>query len=572
MTMSLRQRNIAGLGEETLDVLVIGGGINGAVSAAALAGHGAKVAIIDRGDFAGETSEHSSNLAWGGIKYLETFEFSLVRQLCRSRNQLLRSYPSSVREIRFLTTLPRGFRHHPLKLWAGTWLYWLMGNGFTQAPRLLNNRKISTEEPVIDTRSSIAGFEYSDAYLIDNDARFVFDFVRNALDRGATAINYLEATGCERTNGLWQVQVQDRETGQHHRIRARALVNAAGPFADRLNGDCGRTTEHRHVFSKGIHLIVNRLTREDRVLAFFASDGRPFFVIPMGDKTCIGTTDTRVEAPETEVTDADRDFVLENINRCIRLPKPLTHADIIAERCGVRPLAVSARGTEANTSDFLQLSRRHELDIDRTTAHITIFGGKLTDCLNVGEEICAAVSEMGITLHKPETPWYGEPDSSRQADFQNEARRLGLDAFTSPGAENLSARLWRRYGERAFPMLHAIAEDPNQADIMLEGSSLLRCEIEHAAEHEMIVQLEDFLRRRTMLSQTRRHEELQTAHGMREICEILFGEQAIERFTAYFPDAEASPKGQEPGQASHGPKVASNDARIQIPVTALVTE
>lgn len=538
--MNLRQRNILRLDAEILDVLIIGGGINGGVAAAALAGHGARIAVIDRGDFAGSTSEHSSNLAWGGIKYLETYEFGLVRQLCRSRNQLLRSYPSSVREIRFLTTLPRGFRHHPLKLWAGAWLYWLMGDGFTQTPRLLRNSRIGSEEPVIDTRSSLGGFEYSDAYLVENDARFVFDFVRNSMDRGAIAVNYLEATRCQRTDGLWQVEVIDRETGKEYQVRARALVNAAGPFADRLNGACGRITEHRHVFSKGIHLIVNRLTQEDRVLAFFASDGRPFFVIPMGDKTCIGTTDTRVETPETEVTDADRDFVLDNINRCIRLPRPLNHDDIIAERCGVRPLAVKANDGSNQGTDFLQLSRRHELDVDRKTAHITIFGGKLTDCLNVGDEICAAVSHMGIDLNKPKTPWFGEPGASRRDDFLRDARRLGLDASTPMGEENHSVRLWRRYGESAFLMLQAISEDAKQADLVLDGSSLMRCEVAHAAKNEMVVRLEDFLRRRTMLSQTRRHEDLQTAPGMREICEILFEDRAIDRFGEYFSVADAA--------------------------------
>lgn len=536
--MDLRQQNIARLNKEPLDVLVIGAGINGAVAAAALAGHGAKTAIIDRGDFAGSTSEHSSNLAWGGIKYLETYEFGLVRQLCRSRNQLLRSYPSSIREIRFLTTLPRGFRHHPLKLWAGAWLYWLMGDGFTRTPRLLNSARIGHEEPVIDTRQSIGGFEYSDAYLVENDARFVFGFVRNALDQGAIAVNYLEATGCKRVEDCWQVMVRDRETGQEYSVRSRTLINAAGPYADRLNGACGRTTEHRHVLSKGIHLIVNRLTREDRVLAFFASDGRPFFVIPMGDKTCIGTTDTRVDSPETEVTDADRDFVLENINRCIQLSSPLTRSDIIAERCGVRPLAVNTQNGTTDTTDFLQLSRRHALDVDHPTAHLTIFGGKLTDCLNVGEEVCSAIAAMGVTLRKPETPWFGEPGPARMSEFMNEANHLGLDTFTPQGEENLSERLWRRYGEKAFLLLRAIASDPEQAKVILPGSSLLRCEVAHAAEQEMVVRLEDFLRRRTMLAQTRRLEDTRSLQALQEICEILFRDQATERFEDYLRQAE----------------------------------
>ncbi|NBX57791.1 MAG: FAD-dependent oxidoreductase, partial [Gammaproteobacteria bacterium] len=135
--------------------------------------------------------------------------------------------------------------------------------------------------------------------------------------------------------------VRDVMTGRTFTITARVLVNACGPYADRQNGHAGITTSTRHVFSKGIHLIVDRLTPSRRVLTFFADDGRMFFVIPMGARSVIGTTDTRVDAPETSVTPEDRRFVLDNINKRLRLDRPLTEADVIAERCGVRPLAVT---------------------------------------------------------------------------------------------------------------------------------------------------------------------------------------------------------------------------------------
>src|SRR6187549_2353017 len=122
----LRATNIDSLSRETFDVLILGAGINGAVAAAALAARGARVALIDRGDFAGFTSQQSSNLAWGGIKYMETFEFPLVRKLCVSRNHLIRSYPSTVQEIRFFTAHAKGFRHGLWKLFLGTWLYWFL--------------------------------------------------------------------------------------------------------------------------------------------------------------------------------------------------------------------------------------------------------------------------------------------------------------------------------------------------------------------------------------------------------------------------------------------------------------
>src|SRR5438067_2855683 len=138
MPGKLRDTMVEKLQAARFDVLVLGGGINGAVSAAALAARGAKVALIDRGDFAGATSQQSSNLAWGGIKYLESYEFGLVRKLCRARNRLVRAYPSTVQEIRFFTSVARGFRHGRLKLWLGALLYWAIGGFFTRRPRLLS--------------------------------------------------------------------------------------------------------------------------------------------------------------------------------------------------------------------------------------------------------------------------------------------------------------------------------------------------------------------------------------------------------------------------------------------------
>ena len=131
--MDLRLSNLSKLREDTFDVLILGGGINGAVSAASLAAKGVKVALIDKGDFAGFTSSNSSNLAWGGIKYLESHEYLLVNKLCKSRNHLMRSYPSTVKEIRFLTTIQKGFRLPTFFVFLGTILYWVIKKKFTRS-------------------------------------------------------------------------------------------------------------------------------------------------------------------------------------------------------------------------------------------------------------------------------------------------------------------------------------------------------------------------------------------------------------------------------------------------------
>ena len=159
-------------------------------------------------------------------------------------------------------------------------------------------------------------------------------------------------------------------------------------------------TSYKHIFSKGIHLIVDRLTEVQKILTFFASDGRMFFAIPMGNKTCIGTTDTRTESPETSVSEADRLFVLDNINNLLSLKKQLTKDDIIAERCGIRPLAVSKNKTN-HSSDWTKLSRKHIIESNIANKHLCIFGGKLTDCLNVGNAVVKQVAKMGSKIYRP---------------------------------------------------------------------------------------------------------------------------------------------------------------------------
>jgi glycerol-3-phosphate dehydrogenase len=534
----LRDSNIAKLSGRVFDALIVGGGINGAVSAAALSGKGARVALIDQRDFAGFTSQQSSNLAWGGIKYLENGDFGLVRKLCLSRNHLIESYPSRVQEIRFFATIDRGFRFSPLFLWLGTWAYWLFGNGYTRIPRFLTRRGIKREEPTVNTGKAAGGFEYSDAYLHDNDSRFVFQFVRAAMDRGTIAANYVESLGSRREGGVWITEARDTETGRTLEVRSRVLINAAGPFVDELNARDGTQTRHQHVFSKGIHLIVPQITSHHRILTFFADDGRLFFVIPMGVRTCIGTTDTRVQGPFAEVTDGDRDFVLENINKRLDLAKPLTRADIIAERCGVRPLVIERQTGEGGGAqrDWMQLSRKHAIDVDSERAHLSIFGGKLTDCVNVGNEVSEIVERFGIALPYRRYRWYGEPHRSVREEYMHQARLMDLDGYTSPDSiEKLSSRLWRRYDQQAFELLAQIREDPRQAEVLIKGTDYLRCEIELARRQEMIVKLEDFLRRRSKIALVVPRDTIRHAEGLMEACRILFGDdQAQTRYDQYF--------------------------------------
>lgn len=533
--VALRDTNIDRLRDGYFDVLIVGGGINGAVSAASLSGRGANVALVDRGDFGSFTSQASSNLVWGGFKYLENYELLLVRKLCESRNRLMKAYPDNIKELSFLAALDDSSPYSPQFAALGATAYWAIGNFRTRYPRLLSVDQIRNEEPVIDTTKVRGGIEYRDAYLKDNDARFVFSFVRSAIEAGATVANYVEVVTADRVSGVWRVTLRDLESGEELHATAKTLINAAGPFVDGLNNAWQVKTGHRVVYSKGIHLVVRRLTTTDpeRVLAFFDDTQRLFYVIPMGARSVIGTTDTRVDEPFTEVDDDDRNFVLEQINERLALDEPLTKADIIAERCGVRPLVVASRGGSQKDVEWTALSRKHEIEVDERRRAITVFGGKLTDCLNVGEEVAEAVESLGLPLEPDRHNWYGEPTAETRAEFFRQARLMRLDDLRErPEIEPLSDRLWRRYGRRAFAMLEAIRADPTMGEDVLGGTDYLRVELYTAAGTEMVTRLDDFMRRRSKIEQVVRDEDISES-GLREVCEILFGDDAEAKLAEY---------------------------------------
>ena len=534
--MASRDAHLARIDGGTFDVLIVGGGINGAVAAASLAGRGASVALVDRGDFGSFTSQESSNLVWGGFKYLENYELPLVFKLCRSRNRLMKAYPDNIKEISFLASLDETSPFAPWFAGLGAFAYWAIGQFGTRRPRVLGKETIETEEPAINTSSVRGGVEYRDAYLIDNDARFVLSFVRSAIEAGASAANYVELVGARREGDRWRVELRDTDSGATYRTTARVLINAAGPFVDALNNTWGTSTDHKIVYSKGIHLVVPRLTttHHNRVLAFFDDTQRLFYVIPMGRRSVIGTTDTRVDEPFTTTTEEDRDFLLEQINARLDLATKLTKDDIISERCGVRPLVVRRTSGNTDAVDWTSLSRKHAIECDRRRRVVTIFGGKLTDCLNVGEEVADVVGQLGVKLEKDLHNWYGEPASETRDAFYRQARLMKLDALrTKPDTERLTDRLWRRYGRRAFSMLEAIRDDPRMGEDIMDSADYLRVELDLQAHTEMITKLEDFMRRRSKIDLVVRKDDILASAGLREVAEILFGADADRRLAEY---------------------------------------
>jgi len=482
-----REKMMRDIQSSELDVLIVGGGINGAASAASLSAQGLKVGLIERGDFASETSQASSNMVWGGIKYLQSGAFRLVYKLCQSRNRLLDAYPLNVKEIRYYACLQKGAPPR-LLIYLGAWLYWLIGKGYTAPPRLLSRKEIQ-DSTGINCRG---GVEYSDAYLPENDARFTFRFIAKAWQQDALAINYIEATDFNYQNQIWETKARDTISGASMTIKSQLLINACGPGIDQLNRLTNLNTNHTILRSKGVHLIVPRLDTVRRVLTFFSSDERLFFALPMGTRTCIGTTDTPQQSSKARVTDEDIRFILDNINTQLQLETPLTKEDVIATRCGVRPLVkeVKEGDSELQDGEWIQLSRKHVIEVDKENKAIHVFGGKLTDCLNIGEEVIESIESLGLPMRSYNEEWFGETEANQ--DFLLRANAAGL-------SEKQSLRLWRRYSESAQRILDFISDDHSLGNEITKGSGILKAEIAFTQEQEMVILKEDFTRRRTML-------------------------------------------------------------------------
>lgn len=544
--MHWQEEEFEQIANRNFDVFVIGGGINGAVSAAALAGHGYSVCVVDKDDFASYTSQESSCLVWGGIKYMQNFEFGLVRKLCKSRNKLMRAYPSSIKEIRFFYPRSRQNKYPLLMLMFGSLFYWFIGSFFTKPPRLFSRKAIQEEEPKLNAGRFTGAVHYSDAYLPDGDARFVLRFILEAVGNSARAVNYTECveTIWQAEEKNWKIRLRNRINGKEITLTAGAVVNAGGPFVDRNNEANHVQTGHRHIFSKGVHLIVPRIPRRKRVITLYSDDKRMFFILPMGNKSCLGTTDTMVEQLPAKVTDEDRQFILDQINARLTLDKPLTKADIISERCGVRPLVISDAGQKAiaEGKGWTSLSRKHVIEQNNDRRYISIYGGKLTDCLNIGDEVVDIVSDdfkiKGASAN-PDEDWFGEPPKEERTEFLTYADQIQLNQRFGKGfSEKLTSRLWRRYGRAAWDLAKKIEQDPREGEEIIPGSETLRAEVTHSARWERNTNLEDFLRRRTLIAMLISREELTGKYrdNLAEISETLFGSEAapakLEEFLA----------------------------------------
>ncbi|MFA6120196.1 MAG: glycerol-3-phosphate dehydrogenase/oxidase [Sideroxydans sp.] len=465
------------------DLLVCGGGIYGAWTAYDAALRGLKVALVEQGDWASGTSSASSKLIHGGLRYLETYDFKLVRKALKERRMLLRIAPHRVWPLRFGVPVYKDSRNGMLKMKAGLTLYDAMA-GFPEASmahRCFDKRGFSAQFPFLDDASLKGGFTYGDAQT--DDARLVLELVSGAMAQGAVCVNYAKLVEWQEDKGrVCAVLVNDEVGSETKRVHARQYVDATGRWASK--------TETVRL-SKGVHLVMPALSSDQAILLTAKEDGRVFFIIPWYGRTLLGTTDTdyRGDVDKVAVEEADVAYLLKAANHYLKTG--WAQKDVIASYAGLRVMK------QSDAQHPSSASRDWELRTAPNHVH-HIIGGKLTsareDASEVVDVVCAHLgTNRRCTTQDIRFPWKPEqPYPIWSKEMLARAQRLGIDATSAK-------TLLRRHGARVEEIFNLVVGKSMLAERIVPDLPFIYADLVFCANNEMVVSLYDLLRNRLPL-------------------------------------------------------------------------
>jgi glycerol-3-phosphate dehydrogenase len=477
--------------DNSYDLLVIGGGINGTGIARDAVGRGLKVALCERGDLAGATSSASSKLIHGGLRYLESYEFRLVREALGERETLLNIAPHIIWPLRFVLPVTPGMRPAWM-LRVGLFIYdYLAKRNILPGTKTLNLRRCLQGQSLKESLTK--AFEYSDCWA--DDARLVALNAVDASERGAKVMTRTECTELKRGATHWTATLMS-DTGVRKTLQARAIVNAAGPWVDDIMGKFGQKSNTGHLrLVKGSHIITKKLFEGEHAYIFQSPDKRVIFAIPYEtDFTLIGTTEQNwvMGQGKIEISESETNYLCETASSYFK--KPVTRNDIVWSYAGVRPLFDDKnKSASVVTRDYV-----FQLDDDNAEAApiLSIFGGKLTTYRKLAEHAMDKLAAYYSTLKPAWTnnaplPGGDFTAALRGKYFQNLAKLY-------PWLPSLNlARLAQSYGTR-LPML--IGNACKLSDLGRDfGAGLYEAEIDYLCKVEFAQSAEDILWRRTKL-------------------------------------------------------------------------
>jgi len=477
--------------DQPIDVFVIGGGVNGCGIARDAAGRGFSVMLAEMDDLASGTSSKATKLVHGGLRYLEYYEFRLVHEALAEREVLWASAPHIIWPLRFVLPYHKGLRPAFI-LRTGLFIYdYLGGRKLLPPTKTLDLTKDEAGKPL--KAGYRTGFEYSDCWV--NDARLVVLCARDAADRGATIKTRTKVVSARRVDGLWTVEMEDVTSGARETVRAKMLVNAAGPWVDHVIVEAlGQNGAKNVRLVKGSHIVVKKHFQHDRCYIFQNADNRIIFAIPYEDDfTLIGTTDLdyKDDPHNVKISDEETDYLCSAASEYFR--EPVTRADIVWNYAGVRPLF------DDHASAAQEATRDYVLRIDHPAgapALLDVFGGKLTTHRRLSEE---AVERIETAIGKRGKPWTKGAKlpggDFAPTDFAGEVSRT---IMRYPGISALLIRrLVRLYGTKTGVLLGGAR---NTIDLGQEfGAGLYAREVDYLIAHEWARTAEDVLWRRTKL-------------------------------------------------------------------------
>ncbi|HEY8593782.1 MAG TPA: glycerol-3-phosphate dehydrogenase [Devosiaceae bacterium] len=478
-------------GKTEYDLLVIGGGVNGCGIARDAAGRGYSVMLAEMDDLASGTSSAATKLIHGGLRYLEYYEFRLVREALTEREVLWAMAPHIIWPLRFVLPYQKGLRP-PWMLRAGLFLYDYIGGRKRLPPTRTLNLKTDEAGKPLKPGFGLA-FEYSDCWV--DDARLVALNAMDAAARGATIRTRTKVTGATRQNGHWSVRVRDQQTGAEETVSARMLVNAAGPWVDQvLNTLEGRKETHNVRLVQGSHIVLRRLYGHDRCYFFQNRDGRIFFAIPYEtDFTLIGTTDLdyKGDPHAVHISDGETDYLLAAAGEYFA--QPLGRDDIVWTYSGVRPLF------DDGASKAQEATRDYVIKLDHgggSAPLVNVFGGKLTTYRRLSEEVLERIEGV---LGKKGPQWTARSHLPG-GDFAFDEFEVELERFANAYAfldPRQARRLFRQYGSKAYELVGAARAEDDLGRAF--GGGLTEAEVNYLRDHEWAKTADDILWRRTKL-------------------------------------------------------------------------
>lgn len=524
-----RKRIRENLKTKDYDILVIGAGITGAGIAREAAMRDLTVAVVDMQDFSAGTSSRSSKLAHGGIRYLSHGDMDLVKEATRERNWMRVQIPHLVRPIPFLFVHLKNGKYKKRTIIGACKVYDFLSDKDSQFKNYKKHQWYSPEEviemePEYIREGNLGGAVYYDNNI--DDARLTIETIKEAVIRGADALNYCKVLGYLKRDGkIYGVKCKDMEHNIEFEVKSKVVVNATGIWTDELVENYPEEIPNPVIRpTKGVHLQYKRehIKNNMATIVFSITDGRAFFVLPRNEHyTIIGTTDTDYKGdlanPFCDKSDAD--YLIKSVKYYFPNAK-LDYANILSTYAGIRPLVMQKGKLES------EISRKH-LIFRSEDGLLTITGGKLTEWRTMAEDLFEKIEELHIFPNIKREKHFSRQEyiiAFKEKDWDQARAKFNIDLD-----KDVSDNLYQEYGKGAIKILELIKEDPTLKDRIIDENYFIKAEVLYALRYELTTHLIDVFCRRTEMALWIHHRNASKAAKV--VAEIMAKEYSWDKST-----------------------------------------